>query len=270
MVLAPLVPARNWDRHFVSRPHVKAAFGGALDRLADLDDFPSVARYGELLGFEHHVSAGGAPLRFVEQPEKSKPSSRRADLYDARIHERGEIPTRAKSWHDLFNALAWAAFPRAKTALNARQYRALVDRVPESFDRLPGARTPEQDALAMLDEGGLLFVAREPVFETAQAANRDGDEATLARLIDEAEVVALVFGHALHEHALSSSAPVRGRGLVLLHDESLAIRDAADRALAERLTTPDQFPEGGESRGVKAVSLSLALGARPVPLANDR
>ena len=55
--------------------------------------------------------------------------------------------------------LAWATFPRAKRMVNARQVAALRARAAEPSSRLPGARTREQDALAMLDEGGLIVLS---------------------------------------------------------------------------------------------------------------
>ncbi|TGT79046.1 DUF3025 domain-containing protein, partial [Mesorhizobium sp. M8A.F.Ca.ET.161.01.1.1] len=42
--------------------------------------------------------------------------------YETRI-ARGRIATRADNWHDLFNALVWAAYPQLKRALNVQQCR---------------------------------------------------------------------------------------------------------------------------------------------------
>lgn len=69
---------------------------------------------------------------------------------------RGEVPSRPNNLHDLLNALVWARFPRAKRALCARHI-ALASaraRTPPGQQRL---RTREQDAAAMLDEGGMLL-----------------------------------------------------------------------------------------------------------------
>jgi len=90
---------------------------------------------------------GGGPRRGLRP---------RAKLYDALIAEQGVLPTRAENWHDLFNVVSWATFPHAKRALHARQFRRLAERVPEHYDKLPGARTEEQSALTRLDEGGML------------------------------------------------------------------------------------------------------------------
>lgn len=69
---------------------------------------------------------------------------------------RGEVPTRPNNLHDLLNALVWARFPRAKHALCARHINlaSARARTPPGQQRL---RTREQDAAAMLDEGGMLL-----------------------------------------------------------------------------------------------------------------
>ena len=52
----------------------------------------------------------------------------RGKSYEERIFRTGEVATRPGSWHDLFNALAWLAFPRAKAALNRLHHDELARR----------------------------------------------------------------------------------------------------------------------------------------------
>ena len=61
-------------------------------------------------------------------------------------------------WHDYLNALVWATFPRSKLALHARQHRAVQGWLPADATQLPNARTRELDALALVDEGGVLLL----------------------------------------------------------------------------------------------------------------
>lgn len=70
--------------------------------------------------------------------------------YEQRIAERGEIAMRPGSWHDLYGALMWLAFPHAKRAVNACQVRDL---------RVVGAkqRTRHQQAITHVDEAGLIL-----------------------------------------------------------------------------------------------------------------
>src|SRR5262249_47210593 len=56
------------------------------------------------------ASGGGAAIRFVLPAPVKEPAAR----YETRIFETGEVQTRPGSWHDLFNALVWLAFPKTK------------------------------------------------------------------------------------------------------------------------------------------------------------
>lgn len=258
-----LAPARAWLPGFLDSSPAFAPLRAAGAPLSAFGDFPDVSDYGRLFAPEGLVAGDGAPARFVLQREggQRRAPTTLSELYDGRIFERGEIPTRARSFHDLFNALVWASFPAAKRALNARQYRALAARLPARFTALPGARTREQDALAMLDEGGILLVSGEADARDVRAAHVAGDGDALEALVRAGRLSALVFGHALYEHLVSSPVPVRGRGVVLvsaaLPRGDAALRPSADRLLAELLAESDGFPE---TTSAPAVPLALATG----------
>ena len=127
---------------------------------------------------------GEPPVRFVPAVPRTRRGRRlgASERYDALITERRVVPTRRGSWHDVLNALVWATFPRAKRALHARQHRAVSARLGPDL-RLPGGRTRDQDAVAMLDEGGVV------VFR------RDGSSAS-----------PVVFGHAIYERLVCDGA----------------------------------------------------------------
>lgn len=172
---------------------------------------PSVAEIDRAL-------AALAGVRFVAG-EKPRPRRRRerpidpAELYEIRVAERREVPTRADCAHDLLNALAWAAFPAAKWALATRLAEAQRARLAGDAWRLPGRRTRAHDRLALLDEGGILI-----------ASGPDG-----ARR-------GLVFGHALVEHALAGRLDVWGAAIALPVDASApGLRARLDAALADAL-----------------------------------
>jgi hypothetical protein len=124
---------------------------------------------------------GDAPVRFVPAAPRARRGRRlgASERYDALITERRVVPTRHGSWHDLLNALVWATFPRAKLALHARQNRAVTSRLGPDL-RLPGGRTRDQDAVAMLDEGGVVLL------------HQGGDS-------PGAGTYPIVFGHAIYE-----------------------------------------------------------------------
>lgn len=151
------------------------------------------------------------------------------DLYDARIVRRGEVPTRT-CWHDLANALVWARFPLSKRALHARQLRAITQRLAPDATQLPGARTAEQDALAMLDEGGLLVVP-------TAGAPAGSDAETLRVLCQTGRARVHVFGHALLEHVAEQRS-----GDILAAVVRLDALVPPDEALSSLLSS-SKFPE---------------------------
>lgn len=205
---------------FVDQPWC-APLRPAADALRDLADWPSLDALNDRL--DAHVNpAGLAPVRFAASAPRSRRAKRRelAELYDVRIHREGLVATRVANPHDLFNALVWASFPRAKRALARRQHDAHVRRLGADARRLPNARSREQDTLAMIDEGGVICAAAGRV----------------------------LFGHALYEHLWAGDAGVRGY--------PVQVADGAlDQALAEALADASRFVDPGS---VVAVPLSAA------------
>jgi hypothetical protein len=86
----------------------------------------------------------GRALRFV-RPEPADP------YYEIKVFETGCVQTRPDSLHDLFNALAWLAFPRTKARINAMHAAAIP--------REQGRRGRLRDLLTIFDEGGAIVCA---------------------------------------------------------------------------------------------------------------
>jgi len=201
------MPGRPWDaRFFETDPRFWPIAPAALRFSAHLD-WPAP---------EEHVAAG---VRFVTstKPRRSRRSStQRGTGYDARIVA-GEVPTRARSWHDFLNALVWATFPASKRALHTRQAAAIRASVPAGAPQLPNARTRELDALALFDEGGVIVL--------------EGPSGTLP----------LGFGHALYEGLVTGGPRATASALAFAvtalpnHDAAPTI---ADTLLSERLAGP--------------------------------
>jgi hypothetical protein len=142
--------------------------------------------------------------------------------YEQRIFERGEIATRERNWHDLLNALVWLRHPRLKRALNARQV-AEIARVG------PKRRSRVQQALTHFDEAGIIVALRDPallvlwdlhdwpgLFWRERVAWSDG------------RIEAIVFGHALLEHALSPVQMLTGKALVVQLPQNANVENALD------------------------------------------
>lgn len=92
----------------------------------------------------------GKPVRFVA-PTAADP------YYEIHVYESGCVSTRQQNWHDLFNALAWLAFPRAKAAINALH----ASEIP----RESGRRGRLRDLLTIFDEGGAIVMCADAELE---------------------------------------------------------------------------------------------------------
>jgi hypothetical protein len=193
------------------------------ERFASFSDWPDVSAYAR-------VFDGEPPVRFEASPPKLRRPEGPVDpklLYDGRITLDRCVPTRPGSWHDFLNALVWGSFPRAKQALHARQHAAIVRSLPPGAEALPPARTREHDALALIDEGGVVAV------EDARGRG-----------------YRVVFGHAIFEGLVLEVRATIARAVACRADEipeepaaRVALADAllADRLADERLV-PEDLP----------------------------
>ena len=174
-----------------------AAYAPVLAALAALPGAPSVADLDRALA--PWLGGGPRPIRLVEQTAAT-------GIYELWVADRAEVPTRPGNAHDLWNAVVWATFPRAKWAL-ADRLGALQRVRVGAAGGLPGTRTPDHDRLALVDEGGLIEVGSR----------------------------AAVFGHAILEHAARGALDVRAAAVALPEVPWTAA--AVDVALAEAIAT---------------------------------
>jgi hypothetical protein len=175
-------------------------------------------------------TAHGQPVRFVP-PRKPGQDERR--YYEARIAQTGEVETRLENWHDLFNALVWITFPRAKATINDQHTRILEERGEAEARR----RSPERDALTLFDEGGIVIASSAPHlmqlvrdFEWKELFwNRREELERTTRFF--------VFGHACYEQSL---APYIGMIAKTVFVDAAA--GALDDALAGYFSDRRNFP----------------------------
>lgn len=208
-------------------PFAAAAAGAGLETLPD---WPERAWLQSRLADRHRpCNAAGLPLRLVAP---ARPASG-ALGYERRIHDHAELETREAGWHDLFNLLAWCAWPRAKAALNRCQLAAARTET--------GGRGRERDALTLFDENGVVVAVCDPRPVLALRAFRWRElfveqRAAFGRTID-----CVVFGHALAEKALAPWPGVVGHALVVEVEpawfalEARSRQAALDARLAARL-----------------------------------
>lgn len=197
--------------------------GGAVLDLAEpgMDDFERA-----LAAREPPVRvASGRALTLVRQGPKPL---RLEDKYEARVYLRGELQVREADPHDHFNVLVWLAFPRAKAALNARQFEALKAQAAAGAAN----RGPTQDALTLFDEGGvavvssdggLLELLRDWRWKALFWENRE-------RLL--AGMQFFLFGHAVYQKMLRPFLGIASRGILLEVEPGLLATPPRER-LAE-------------------------------------
>jgi hypothetical protein len=164
------------------------------------------------------VSGGGAPIRFVPPAASAQ--------YEVRIFESGEVQTRPDSWHDLFNALVWLAFPKTKAVLNRHHYEQIKSRLGE---RLRGT---VRDVLTLFDEGGIVVAAADAELPALLRDFRWKELFWKRRAEVLRSMRFYVFGHAIYEKALEPYKGVTAK--VLIVDTAPGLLDAPlERQLSE-------------------------------------
>jgi len=179
------------------------------------------------------ATARGRPLRFVA-PRGHTDRERR--YYELHIADSGEVETRPGNWHDLFNALVWIAFPKAKAAINAQHAQILEERGDTEAKR----RSPERDALTLFDEGGVAVASSSPRllqliedFEWKELFwNRRAELPGAMRFV--------AFGHALYEKALDPHIGIVAKTVFLQAED--ANRVDIDARLADFFAQRANFP----------------------------
>jgi hypothetical protein len=208
-----LVP---WAPDFYLRSPLFEPIRPLAERFAAFADWPGLDDYQRLLDTHAPIrTRHGAAIRVV--PQAGRPDHF-AQHYAPRIYLSGEIQTRTRNWHDLFQLLSWFLFPRTKAVINAIH-------IPEARARIeaggePGRRTPIENTLSLFDEGGAVLVASDP---TLLQLIRDFRWKALfwerrAELAGKLDCV--TFGHAMYEKALAPYLGMTANTILLEADEA--------------------------------------------------
>jgi len=201
-----------WQTAFVSAPafaHLKQW----LDRF-QTTDWPDLATLNQFAEAQNLRNARGLPIRFTSQTNACGQHD-----YETGIHASGQVPSRERNWHDLFNALTWLAFPETKAALNAVHQTTL----------LPGQnRLPASDTATLFDESGLVLAGEDDTLAQLLAARR-WREAFLTRRDDWKNIRVHVIGHAVLEKLLNPWPGITAKCLFIKTrpDAALKLHDAA-------------------------------------------
>lgn len=258
--LARMNPTSEWNRGALLQSPLFFPLHSIIAHLG-ADAFPTLEDCNALLEACHPAIAtqSGHALRFVAQEYGKLPFEAQ---YEPRCYLKGEVQTRSDNWHDLLNALVWLAFPKAKAAINARHYHALVESSrgdgglrylgPDSAAGR-SERGAVRDTNTLLDESGVFIpYADEELAELLKGFR--WKELFWQRRVEvtthhfdglRTGMGFYLFGHGLYEKALNPYVGMTGQGLLLRVEEAffgwpLAQRLAyLDELLAAYLDAPE-------------------------------
>jgi hypothetical protein len=219
----------TWDPRFLERSPMMWPLSRSAESLASCAEWPQRCALEPLLREAGITNARGVPLRLVA------PGSGARGRYEQRVHDSGELELREGEWHDLFNVLAWLAYPRTKATLNARHLEAAAQEEREqSLLATPtGARNRGrvQDALTVFDESGAIFVSTDQALVEDLRGFRWKSLFWEKRERVRAAVRVCVFGHAMFEKALDPYVGLTAHALPLLVGDDV-MREPPQRQLA--------------------------------------
>jgi hypothetical protein len=162
-------------------------------------------------------TAGARPVQFVP------PGSADA-YYEVHLYETGRVQTRPGNLHDLFNALAWLAFPRTKALINALH--------AHEIPRERGRRGPRRDLITLMDEGGAIVQCDDAELIALARGFRWKELFWERRARMQERMRFRVLGHATLEQALKPWPGIACKAIFVSSDED---PDAAAQAWLARL-----------------------------------
>jgi hypothetical protein len=165
----------------------------------------------------------GHPVRFV-------PPGPADAYYEIRVFQTGCVATRPENRHDLFNALAWLAFPKTKALINALH----AELIPGEN----GRRGRKRDLLTLLDEGGAIVQCDDQELIALLRAARWKELFWERRERVRRSMRFCVLGHAVLEQAMKPWPGITCKALFAARD---AEPDAAASAWLAALA-PDATP----------------------------
>ena len=169
-------------------------------------------------------SESGKPIRFVP-PLASDP------YYEVQVYETGQVQTRPDNRHDLFNALAWLAFPKIKARINAMH----AAEIPRERESRGGQRGRLRDLLTIFDEGGAIVACSNEVAALVRQAR--WSELFLEH---HRELRIVVVGHAVLEQALAPHPGITCK--VIFAEPARDLDTQAAHWLATEGQTPHDLP----------------------------
>ena len=180
-----------------------------ISRLAG-DRFPTLQDCNALLQMSPITTQSGCNVQFVPQGEGKLPFELQ---YEPRCYLKGEVQTRSCNWHDLFNALVWLTFPKAKSAINARHFSALAGRTIGTAANT-SQRGTVRDTNTLLDESGVIVPFTDDTLAEL-LRNFEWHHLFWKRRAEIPNRMGFyIFGHGLYEKSLKPYVGMTGQGLL--------------------------------------------------------
>lgn len=205
-----------WNPGFFDESAIFDSIVEASLPFTKLNKWPSLEQFSAEFKIRDIQSHNNIKITSVKQGDAPKSFD---DHYESRIYLKGELQTRLENWHDYFNAMCWLQFPKIKSSLNALHFES-------SKTRKTGTnRTPLENAITLFDECGAIIVS---------------DDESLLDLIRNHEwkelfwnnkaafgkrIQCYVFGHAMHEKALTPYIGMTTQAVLLNHSRDFFSRD---------------------------------------------
>jgi hypothetical protein len=169
-------------------------------------DWPSCEALESL--FPHEIkNLNNKRIKFVPQSPSENFS---AVAYEEVIFNTGKVPTRTKSWHDVFGAVIWSLFPKTKALINKLHHDDIKQNGKVE-------RSTLRNALTLFDECGVLLITqnteivdqlRQHQWQQAFIENRE-----LWGKTSEDGVIPFQFGHANYEMLTKPYSGLTGKWL---------------------------------------------------------
>jgi hypothetical protein len=229
----------NWGPGFLERSPMFEPLREHAAALSARPDWPTREAIGALLAVRAPSTRAGAALRLVAP-------SRSDESYETRLHHRGELQHRERNWHDLFNALAWLAYPRTKAALTAAH---------SEHPALRNGRGRARDALTLFDESGAIVACTDPsLLEDLRAFRwKQLFWSRRERLLEAMRVY--VFGHAVFEKALNPYVGMTAHALLLEVDAEFMAAPLPTQMRTVDAMSADRVPTMASPRDLSPLPL---------------
>lgn len=191
-----------WDNKIISKTRLyEPLFSWVKKLVGNYSSWPSPLDY--------NTWSESCPVSFVTQ------EYHRTDVfemqYEPRIFLHKQVLTRAKSWHDFFNALVWMSMPKTKLSINRLHY----SRQRERGASIP--RTRLENKLTHFDECGAIILSED--LKLLEMIKKHSWHELFWQNRDKLhKLKLLIVGHATYESLVNPYVGLTTK-TILVHDE---------------------------------------------------